>query len=663
MSEAPDNSLEDILEDARERMDEAHSADQMHRERAEDDLRFVIGEQWDDADKREREMEGRPCLTFNILAQHVRQVTGQIRSLNPAIRVSPADSAANKDTAAVIEGMIRHIENRSDASSVYEAATESAAACSLGYWRVRADYCDGDTFDQEAMIERIYNPFSVFFDPFAKHPTRKDAQWCLVVEEMPKEDFEEQYPDAKPVDVTSNHKFAGIQHWGNAESVVVAEYFWIEMVEHEIAQLPSGQIVRGPLPKGIAFNRKRTVREPQVKWAKISANDVLEGPIDFPCRYIPIVAVTGEEWHLGEETYRSSVIRFAKDAQRMYNFARSTQAEVTALQPKAPYMVSTVQVAGLEDVWAEAGTKARPYLPYNPDPLAGKPDRVSPPIASQALLSEMQVSAEDIKRTTGIHDASLGARSNETSGKAILARKEEGQNATSIYADNMVKAVSHTGTILVDMIPRIYDTKRVVRILGEDGQAKAETINDIMLHQDGIVPVNDMKVGKYEVNVAVGPSFSARREETRAGMEEFFRAYPAAAPILGDLYAKTLEWTDSDRAAERLRKLLPPGIAEEPEDMTPEQQQMKAQEAQQQQMQAQDQQEAQAIAKAKALADANKSEADARRADAEARKAEFEAQKLEIEVAAMSGHIKALVEDSVSQVAHAMTMRQAQPTF
>ena len=414
---------EAILRLARARMDEAQTADQPHRERAQDDLRNVIGDQWPEDERQEREADGRPCLTINILAQNVRQVTGQIRSLNPAIKVTAADSAANKDTAEILEGMIRHIENKSGATSVYEAATESAAASSIGYWRIRADYAEGDTFDQELKIERVYNPFSVFLDPFAKDPTRKDARYGFVVEEMPKEEFEEAYPDATVNSITSDHKPANFEQWLTAESVTVAEYFWVEHKDHEIALLPSGQVMRGPFPKGVEIKRRRTVKEPQVMWAKITGADVLEGPQEFPSRYIPIVAVTGEEWHLGEETYRSSVIRHAKEPQRLFNYAASTDAEVTAMQPKAPFLVSTKQIQGLEEFWAEMGVKNRPYLPYHPDPDAGMPSRMQPPVSSQALQTQMMMAAENIKRTTGIYDASLGARSNETSGKAILARK------------------------------------------------------------------------------------------------------------------------------------------------------------------------------------------------------------------------------------------------
>ncbi len=615
---------EEIMRVMLERRAEAEAAEQPHRERAEEDLRFAIGDQWPEDERLEREGDGRPCLTINAMPQFIRQVTGQVRALNPAVRVAPADGKATKKVAEIYEGLIRHIEYCSDASSVYEGATENAAACSMGYWRILTEYCDGATFDQEIKIKRIYNPLAVLFDPFAKDPTRADARYAFVVEEMPVKVFEETYPDATRVDFTGEHRMDNAEYWSTKEGVVIAEYFWIEHDEYEIMQLPSGQIVRGPFAKELK-GRKRTVQEPKVKWAKTNGAEILEGPMDFPSRYIPIVAVTGEEWHLGEETYRSSVIRWAKDPQVLFNYARSTQAEVAGGQPKAPYLVTADQISGLEDYWNNANRKNRPYLPYNPDPEAPPPQRVQPPVSSEAMMTEAQMAAEDMKRTTGIYDASLGAKSNETSGRAILARKEESQNATSVYADNMVKAVAHTGRILVDMIPRVYDTERTVRILGEDGQEKMETINRIFIAQDGVIPVNDLKVGKYDIRVQVGPSYNSKREESRDGMMEFLRVNPAAAPLISDLIAKMQDWPEADRVSERLRATLPPGIAEDDqEEMTPEKQQAMMQQMQQAQAQQQAQMAAEQIAMREAEAKAAKAEADAKKAAAEADKAELE---------------------------------------
>lgn len=616
----------EIIATARKRIDEAQASDIDNRDRAQDDLRYLIGDQWPEDVRTEREAEGKPCLTINRLPQFVRQVTGQIREMNPAIRVVASDSAATEDVAEIYAGLIKQIEYASSAATIYEGGAESAAACGIGHWRVRADYAKGMTFEQECLIERIHNPFSVFWDPLAKDPTRKDARYCFITEDIAREDFREQYPDADLSDITRENQMDAIRQWITAETVTVAEYFWVEHEEVEIALLPSGQIVQGPFPKGIELPKKRKVKQPRVKWAKISFHDVLEGPTDVPCEYIPVVAVTGEEWHLGEELYRSSVIRFAKDPQQLYNFARSSMAEIMALQPKAPYMVTTKQINGLETIWNEANSKNRPYLPYHPDQAAPPPMRVPPPVASQAITQEVAMAAEDMKGTTGIYDASLGAQSNEKSGVAIRERKMEAQTNTSVYADNMVKAIQQTGKILVSMIPKVYDTRRVVRILGEDDQEKQVTINELFIQDGMVVPYNDLTVGSYDVRISVGPSYETKRQEASEGMMAFLQAVPAAAPMVADLIAKMQDWPEADRVAERLRKALPPGMAEDDDQQSPEAMQA-AQMARAQQAQAmQAQQQAMAMEQAKIEAEIRKAQAEAKEAEADAMKAQIEAQ-------------------------------------
>jgi hypothetical protein len=614
----------DIIAAARKRMDEAAASDIDNRDRAQDDMRYLIGDQWPEEVRTEREVEGKPCLTINRLPQFVRQVTGQIRQMNPAIRVVPSDSAATEEVAEIYAGLIKQIEYESDASTIYEGAAESAAACSIGHWRIRADYAEGMTFEQRCMIERIHNPFAVFWDPLAKDPTRKDARYCFITEDVAKEDFREQYPDADMSDVTSENQMDAIRQWITAETVTVAEYFWIEHQEKEIALLPSGQVIEGPFPAGVEL-KKRKVKVPKVQWAKITFNEVLEGPTEVPCSYIPVVAVTGEEWHLGEELYRSSVIRFAKDPQQLYNFARSSMAEIMALQPKAPYMVTTKQINGLEAIWNEANSKNRPYLPYHPDQASPPPMRVPPPVASQAVAQEVAMSAEDMKATTGIYDASLGAQSNEKSGVAIRERKMEAQTNTSVYADNMVKAITQTGKILCSMIPKVYDTRRIIRILGEDDQEKQVVINEMVVQNGMAYPVNDVTMGTYDVRISVGPSYQTKRQEASEGMMAFLQAVPQAGPVVADLIAKMQDWPEADRVAERLRKMLPPGMAEKENEQSPEAQQA-AQMAQQQQAQAmQQQQAAMQMEMAKAEAEIRKAQAEAKEAEADAIKAEVEA--------------------------------------
>lgn len=617
-------SKDKIIELARKRMDDAATADHENRERSKSDLRFLIGDQWPDDIRQEREATGKACLTFNRLPQFVRRVTSQIRAMNPAVRVIPADSAASSDVADIMAGMIRQIEYECDATSIYERAGEMAAACGIGWFRIRADYEDPLSFNQECVIERIHNPFAVFCDPMAREPDRSDAQYLFIAEDMQISEFRELYPEARVLDATSDHHMTGLSHWLHGERITVAEYYWIEEREVTVGLMLDGSVVENP-PEGVAV-RTRKSRVPQVKWAKITGGEVLEGPLDVPSRYIPVVAVTGEEWPVGEAVYRSSVHRFAKDAQQLYNMSRTTNAEVIALQSKAPYLVTTKQVDGLEKLWGQANNANRPYLPYNPDPLApGRPAREQPPVPSAAYLSEIHIAAEDMKATTGIHDASLGARSNETSGVAIQQRQFEAEQSNSIYADNTAKAVARAGRILVDMIPRVYDTHRVVRVLGEDGEEKMETINAIIENAQGLQPVNDVTVGRYDIRLSVGPNYQTRREQSAQSMAQFLQAYPAAAPIIGDLFAKAMDWPEAERISERLKRMAPPqALGEEDQDQSPEAQQQRMAAEQQQMQQMQMQAQAQQAEMAEQDAKARKAMADAERAAADAEKAKIE---------------------------------------
>jgi hypothetical protein len=633
----------DILALARKRMQEAVEFDRQNREDAMDDMEFIAGRQWPEDIKQAREGRSQPVITINRLPQFVRQVTGDIRKLNPAIRIIPGDNKATEDTAETIGGLVRAIEYASDASSIYEGAAEQAAACGMGAFRILAEYADDDAFDQEIRIQRIPNPFAVYWDPVARDSTRQDAQFCFVTEQMRMEDFKEAFPGFAYSDADADWQTDGMETWHSTGSVLIAEYFWKEPVSRTIGKLangtlvedPKGEIVKMPMePTDLV--QKRTVQTHKVMWAKISGRDILDGPTEMPCKHIPIVAVMGEEMHVGEELVRTSVIRYAKDSQRLYNYWKSTHAELVALQPRAPYLVTAKQVAGLEDIWKEANTENRPYLPYNPDEKApGAPQRAVPPQPSTGIMQEAAAAAEDMKATTGIYDSALGQRSNETSGVAIRQRQMEADVSTSIYTDNLAKAIAQCGRILVSMIPKIYDTRRVVRIVGDDDQESAVEVNGMALDpMQGPIPVNPLTVGKYDVRVTVGPNYSTRRQETAESMMQFIQALPAAGAVAGDLIAKAMDWPDKDKLAERLKKILPPGMID-PEDMDPQQQQAMQQGMQAQQAQMVMQQQAAQVAMAKDMAEAEEAKADAQKAQFEAQRAGLELQLAQLQARAL----------------------------
>lgn len=610
----------DIIAAARKRMADAIEADRRNREEALDDMECIAGRIWPEAERERREASGRPVITVNRLPQFVRQVTGDIRRINPAIKVIPGDERSSPEIAEILEGLTRQIEYNSGASAIYETATEQAAMCGMGAFRILAEYADDESFDQEIRIRHVPNPFAVYWDPTARMPTREDAGFVFITEQMSEKDFRDTWPDAALIDAEHDGDTDGLENWRDDASIVVAEYIWKEPVKRKIALSFDGTTLADPEQIKVAealgvVIKSRTVDTHKVMWAKISGKDVLDGPTELPCRHIPVVAVMGEEVPVGDEVVRTSVIRWAKDPARLYCYYSSTMAEVLALQPKSPYMVTAKQIAGQEANWARASDENLPFLVYNPDEKAGgAPQRVPPPMVSQGVMAELARASDDMKATTGIYDAAVGAQSNETSGVAIRQRQMESDIATSVYSDNLAKSIEHCGRIILDMIPRIYDAPRMVRIMGQDEQEQIVGVNqpfaDPMTGQSGVI--NAITRGKYDVRVAVGPNYTTRRQEAAESMMAFVQAVPMAGQVAADLIAKAMDWPDADKLADRLERILPPNVAGQEQNPAAMQQAMQAQAA------------AQEIEMRKAQAEAVEAEADARKAVAEAMKAEFD---------------------------------------
>jgi hypothetical protein len=634
MSKSEGETADDeLLETARERMEAAKQADQANREEALDDLRILTGlDQWPEDIRADREQRGRACLVVNQLPQFLRQVTGDLRSTNPSIKVNAADSAADPKVAEVYEGIIRHIQNRSDATSVYERAAESAAACGMGYWRVLADYEHEGSFDQDIRVELIANPFSVYLDPDAVAPTREDAEWGFITSSMDEDDYKEKYPEAPLTPVGADGVTDNLASWRDGKKVIIAEYFWKERKPAKLYLLKDGTTVIDPEkpPAKRQIVKERDGTKTVVKWAKISGDAVLEGPQDVPGKYIPVVAVMGEELYAGDRVYRSSVIRHAKDPQRIFNMTWSAAVEGIAVQSRAPWLGSAANFAGLEEMWRNPDAVTTTLI-ANPDPQTGQmPSRQTPPIASQGLSDLLNRSTMDLRSTTGIQDAALGQRSSEHSGVAIRQRQQESDNSTSIYADNMGKGIAYCGRIIVNWIPLIYDTARAVRIIGKDGAVAMQPVNQVDMSGQAPVMI-DLAQGQYDVEVEVGPNHATRMQAAAEGMMQFAQIAPQSLPIIGDLLVKNMGWPGADQIADRLKKAMPPGVGDQQQ---PDPAQMQAMQMQQMQMQAQQQAQQQAMVHQeemmkleyrKSLAEVTKAEAQAAEAQAKAMQARVEA--------------------------------------
>lgn len=566
---------------ARERYERGVSREEYNRNGAREDLRFKVAEQWDDAHKKLR--GDRPTLTFNKQLATVRQVTGDIRQNKPAIRVRPNGDGADKDTADMFAGLIRNIEQQSHAGYIYAQAGEAATSCGFGYFRISTEYTSADSFDLDIRLKGIPNPLSVVFDPDAQELDRSDARWVFIYSKLPKEDFEKKYPKARSEDFEKLDKgdSAGYGDWFTSEGVRIAEYWCKEPVTKTIALLSDGRTVcledyEDDAKLMEIMGDAQIVREREVKTHKvvqhvISGAEELEDPTEWATDDIPIIPVLGEETWVDEDRVSYGLIRFAKDAQRAYNYVRSTSVEVLALQPKSPYVLSSAMIEGYEQYWNEAGSANRPYLLYKSDPnMPGKmPDRIQPPIPAAGLLAEAAQLSDDMKAITGIYDASLGARSNETSGKAIERRQREGDVSTYVYIDNLALAISCAGRQLIKLIPKVIDTARRMRILNEDGTDETIKVNVPGINRRGQMGVRhdpkqgfyDLNVGKFDVVVDAGPGFTTRRQEAAEGLKEFMQIVgpQGAALFAGDL-ARLQDWPGSVEIAEKAKRLLPPAL-------------------------------------------------------------------------------------------------------
>ncbi|MBB5762410.1 hypothetical protein HNR01_002030 [Methylorubrum rhodesianum] len=654
--DAKGDALDKVLDVAKKRWRRADEFDRQNRADAYEDLDFLEtpGAQWTEEAKQMR--EGRPCLEFNRLPTTIAQITGDIRQMRPAIKVVPVDSRGDPETADVIAGMVRYVENRSDAPSAYFAAADQQVGAGIGHWKVITEYGSDTTFEQEIRIVGVPDGVGVRWDPDAVLPTREDAKFCFVPVDMSRDVYEETYPDHPAAEIgDTDLTRAGMAEWAGADMVRIAEYFTKTPVEKTLALMPDGEILdltdeaADDHAEKLALIEAAKVQGARVRVEKrpghrveryvISANAVLDGPTEIPGRFIPVVPVVGVEMTIGKRRARRGVIRFAKDAQRAYNYARSTQTEVVALQPKAPFVGTVEMFKGYEDLWATANTENHPFLLYNPQPgMPGlRPERSQPPVASSGLAELTREAAEDMKAVTGVYDASLGARSNETSGKAIQSRQREGDVGSFVYIVNFSRSIRHTGAIVCGMIPHVYDTARTLRIVGEDGKVDLVQINQVAGLADDGQPLdkikNDVTVGAYDVAMEMGPSYTTRREAALDGMVTLIQAAPQLAPVVLDLFAKAQDWPMADKIAKRIRTMLPPQIqaqeAQEsgeppPPPMPPSPEQQAAMQAQERQQQIEAGR--QELDMAKLAVDREKLEADVLKIQAEIEKARIDAQ-------------------------------------
>ena len=560
----------ELLTEARKRFKLSSDYWSENRKAFSDDINFIYVDQWPQYAKDAFGTDS--LITINRQIAFNRQVTNDMRQNRASIKVRPVDDNADVETAEILQGLIRHIESNSNADVAYDTADRYAVEGGFGFTRVLTDY-KKDSFNQEIYIREIDNPLSVL--PEGKFSSDGSTwDYCFIQDEMPRKDFDKSDMAASAGEGWEGDNL-GVDGWVTEDTVRVCEYFYKERTDDELLRLEDDRILYRSEYKKQGFNtpivESRKQKRDQIKWCKFVGDRVIERG-DWAGSTIPVVPTYGDVVVVDGKHITLSLCRYAKDAQRMINYSRTKQAELEALAPKAPYIMAAGQDEGFEDDWANANNVNFSSLKYNPVDINGQlcppPQRQQYAGAPQGVITLGAMAEQDMMSIIGIHEAGLGQRSNETSGRAIEARQREGDNSTFNFQDNSTRSKRAIGNILVDLIPKIYDVPMVGRILGEDGTQKSVPLNQPFTERkegQEVERIYDLSVGEYDVTCSAGASFGTKRAEGAAFLERVAGQNPDLMKIIGDLVFKIQDMPYADDIAERLQKMLPPELQPEKE--------------------------------------------------------------------------------------------------
>jgi hypothetical protein len=611
---------EDIVQEANERYRRAHEYQSAAHRHYNDDLKFVNGDdenghQWADGVSQARKAGKRPALTVNKTRVHCLQIINDARQNPVQVRINPTGDEATAEAAQIYEGIVRHIEYVSNAQQAYANATYCQVMGGIGYWRVLVDYAHDDTFNQEIYIKRVPDPTAVFMDPDIIQADGSDAKWAFVFYDLTREEYEDSYGKSDASD-TADGSSAGDANLNNAaltldgdqatqsgyrtddKHVQLVEYFRVSAKPDRLLQMADGSTVReSKLPKdwrealdkfGMPIMAEREIYEPNIEWFLIADNKIIERS-DWPGKFVPIVRVPCEEVVIDKKLDWVSHVRHLRDPQRLYNWYTSQAAEFVALQTKSPFVGVAESIEPYIADWENANTENKAILLYKGKDQEGNPipppARSQPPVMAQAYMEGLKISQAEMMMASGQYQAVMGEPSNETSGKAINARQRQGDNATYHVIDRLASAIRYTGRIILDLIPRVYDTERAIMIIGEDGtqtqvhvdpaapQAHQTTLDPNQppaqpsmnaqedpdaQRQQALRTIFNPNIGRYAVVADVGPSYATKRQEAFNAMNQVMAQNGEAFAIMGDFWAKNADFPGADELAARLKQGLPP---------------------------------------------------------------------------------------------------------
>ena len=578
----------DIIARAQDNFKSCLDWEALSRQRFRDDMRFLFADsdnqdQWEASVKARRHMATQPMITINKVHTHWLMIVNQMKENKPSIQVHPTNGEASYEAAQIYEGLIRHIEYKSNAKVAYDIASEQQVGGGIGYVQVITKYADDSTFDQEIYIKEIPDALSVYLDPHIKKRDGSDAKYAFIYEDMPRKEFERKYPNVKVP--TSN----GNQQWVTKDVVKVATYYeketrkeWLYSITNDDGSVKFMRESDITVEERKLFNEiirtggegidRRRIDKHIIRKYLIGGTEVLEKGI-WPGTYIPIARQVGEEVIIEQRLDRKGIVRYMKDAQRAYNYNASAALEYGALQSKSPYLAPVEAINGLENYWATANTENHAYLPYNSADEQGNPvptpSKAPAPTGATVYTEGMATANMEMSMASGQYEQTFGQQSQELSGVSIDKRIKQGNRATFHFQDAQANTVQFVGKIIIDLIPKIYDTKRIVRILGEDGsedqimvdpQAQQAIVQKEEEADAKVKTIFNPNVGKFDVVAECGPSYDTKRAEAFDSMTKLLVAQPALSQVIGDLYMGAADFPGADKLQERMRNWIPHSI-------------------------------------------------------------------------------------------------------